>query len=112
VLFSLGHKLQEDEKAVDLTAMILGFENFDVTAKHAKPDRFSIGGYLTLPEREFAANYLRKIRRTRDTGSARSNSGSEKRPGSRNYIARHWRGELSLPVSNQAPTGRGVGTDG
>jgi hypothetical protein len=26
VLFSIGHRLQDDEKAVDLTAMILGYQ--------------------------------------------------------------------------------------
>src|SRR6266481_6134080 len=86
VLFSIGHKLQEEEKAVDLTAMILGFENFEVTAQLTEPDRISVGGYLTLPERKFAAAYLTEIRRARERGSAsfdHSKSRSE-----RQYTAR------------------------
>jgi hypothetical protein len=33
VLFSIGHPLQHNEKAVDLTAMILGYQNFVVNAE-------------------------------------------------------------------------------
>src|SRR5665213_3230531 len=34
VLFSIGHKLQHEEKAVDLTAMILGYQNFIASAEN------------------------------------------------------------------------------
>jgi len=50
--------------------MILGFERFDVTAQLAETDTISVGGYLTLPERKFAADYPTNIRRLRETGRA------------------------------------------
>jgi hypothetical protein len=77
VLFSIGHKLQEEEKAVDLTSMILGFGDFFVKAKRSTSEMtWRTGysktstktewlGYLTIPEREFARNYLKKIMRGR-----------------------------------------------
>jgi hypothetical protein len=79
VLFSMGHKLQEEEKAVDLTSMILGFGDFLVGAKQSTSETTSrIGysvtstktdwlGYLTIPERDFARKYLKKIRRERQS---------------------------------------------
>src|SRR5258708_5249303 len=65
VLFSIGHNLQENEKAVDLTAMILGFENFTVTVEQPTIKKVALLGYLTIPERDFALSYLRKVRRVR-----------------------------------------------
>lgn len=38
VLFSLGHQLQHDEKAVDLTAMILGYQSFIADAEITKTE--------------------------------------------------------------------------
>jgi hypothetical protein len=74
VLCSMDHELQEVEKAVDLTSMILGFEVFFVNAKRSTSEttwqagysKTSIKtewlGYLTIPEREFARSYLKKVR--------------------------------------------------
>jgi hypothetical protein len=79
VLFSIGHKLQKEEKAVDLTSMILGFDEFLVRAKHSTSETtWRIGysitstktewlGYLTIPERDFARKYLKKIKRERQS---------------------------------------------
>jgi hypothetical protein len=62
LLFSIGHKLQEEEKAADLTSMILGFDEFLVRARHSTSETtWRIGysitstktewlGYLTIPE--------------------------------------------------------------
>jgi hypothetical protein len=58
--------------------MILGFERFDVTAQLAETDTISVGGYLTLPERKFAADYPTNIRRLRETG--RASLGQTERP--------------------------------
>ena len=83
VLFSIGHALQHEEKAVDLTAMILGYQRFIVDAENtvAEPNLWSmlltvlllpLGvlffrgpsykthrlGYLTTTEAGFAAHYL------------------------------------------------------
>lgn len=86
VLFSIGHSLQHEEKAVDLTAMILGYQRFIVDAENTiaeksiwsvlmtlallpfgiffwrgaayKTDRL---GYLTSAEAAFARRYLARI---------------------------------------------------
>jgi hypothetical protein len=87
VLFATGHKLQNEEKAVDLTAMILGYENFIADAEVVRREGtvlsillmllllpFGIGfwrgtskktwrlGYLTRVEADFARECLRKAR--------------------------------------------------
>ena len=38
VLFSIGHRLQHQEKAVDLTAMILGYQSFIADAELTKTE--------------------------------------------------------------------------
>jgi hypothetical protein len=72
VLFSLNHPLQEDEKAVDLTAMILGYDKFIATAHRTTKEAAGFMatrqktewiGYLTISERRFASAYLRYLRR-------------------------------------------------
>lgn len=77
VLTSLDHPLQDDEKAVDLTAMILGYDLFMVGARESRievsrrrrTERVEWLGYLTIAERDFARSYLRKIRRETEAGS-------------------------------------------
>jgi len=84
VLFSIGHPFQHDEKAVDLTAMILGYREFisntDRTEIHGGAAAIGLSlillplgflfipgrtksslGYLTKAEKRHAYNYLRKI---------------------------------------------------
>ena len=61
VLFATGHALQHEEKAVDLTAMILGFQNFVVEAEKIEANRKEWFGYLTTGERQFARQYLRQV---------------------------------------------------
>jgi hypothetical protein len=72
VLCSINHKLQEDEKAVDLTAMILGYDKFMMKADYTTTEWVGFNttrqktewlGYLTIPERQFAGTYIRKLRR-------------------------------------------------
>jgi hypothetical protein len=88
VLFSIGHKLQHDEKAVDLTAMILGYRRYISDAEVTKTKgallstllmllllplgiMFWAGtkkekwrlGYLTSTEALAACQYLAKIER-------------------------------------------------
>lgn len=74
VLSSLNHPLQENEKAVDLTAMILGYKKFIMTAYRTTTEwvdinrtmnRTELLGYLTIAERRFAAAYIEKLRRKR-----------------------------------------------
>ena len=84
VLFLIGHRLQEEEKAVDLTSMILGFDKFLVNAKRSTSDttwRAGLSrtttktewlGYLTIPERDFARSYLKKVRRNSNDAKARA----------------------------------------
>jgi len=59
VLFSIGHPLQHDEKAVDLTAMILGYREFVVAAEYKFQNMKHSIGYLTSEERNFADHYIR-----------------------------------------------------
>ena len=59
VLFSIGHPLQHDEKAVDLTAMILGYREFVVAAEYKFQNMKHSIGYLTSEERNFADRYIR-----------------------------------------------------
>jgi hypothetical protein len=72
VLCSINHKLQEDEKAVDLTAMILGYDKFMSKATSTMTEWVGFNttryrtewlGYLTIPERQFAEAYIGKLRR-------------------------------------------------
>jgi hypothetical protein len=72
VLSSINHKLQKDEKAVDLTAMILGYDKFMMKAKYTTTEWVDFNttqqklqwlGYLTIPERQFAGTYIRKLRK-------------------------------------------------
>jgi hypothetical protein len=74
VLCSLNHPLQENEKAVDLTAMILGYKKFMMTAHRTTTEWVDINrtrnrtewlGYLTIAERRFAAAYIEKLQRKR-----------------------------------------------
>jgi hypothetical protein len=58
VLFSIGHPLQHEEKAVDLTAMILGYREFVVAAEYRFQNMKHSIGYLTSEERSFAYGYL------------------------------------------------------
>lgn len=73
VLRSTWHVLRDQEEAVDLTAMLLGFRDFYVTGcrtvRMAKPSRFeyfvgierrdiSTVGYLTPEEVSYAAEYM------------------------------------------------------
>jgi hypothetical protein len=58
VLFSIGHPLQLEEKAVDLTAMLLGFQKFITSADRIQRDRRQRLGYLTSFEAEFAYKQL------------------------------------------------------
>jgi hypothetical protein len=58
VLFSIGHRLQHDEKAVDLTAMILGYQ-YDICDAETEEWRL---GYLTSAEALAASQYIAKIR--------------------------------------------------
>ena len=83
VLASAGHRLQDDEKAVDLTAMVLGYEAFvadaEVTKHHGLLSSALLAllmlplgvlfwkggstetqrvGYLTTAEAQFAQQYL------------------------------------------------------
>ncbi|MBR0838687.1 hypothetical protein JQ607_00590 [Bradyrhizobium liaoningense] len=79
VLFSLAHPLQEEEKAVDLTAMILGFDRYFVRAKvstsrttrrkwlsYTETETRWLG-YLSIEEREFARQYLKQTMKVRYT---------------------------------------------
>jgi hypothetical protein len=61
VLFSIGHPLQHVEKAVDLTAMILGFQEFVSSAEIISSERKESLGYLTREERRFACHYINLI---------------------------------------------------
>ena len=84
VLFSIDHPLQHEEKAVDLTAMILGYREFiantDRTEIHGGVGAIALSlillplgfvfvpghttsslGYLTKREKRRAYNYLKKI---------------------------------------------------
>ena len=60
VLSSIKHSLEKEEKAVDLTAMILGFEDFVAEShyaksnEYAKSSEFASLGYLSIPEMKFA----------------------------------------------------------
>jgi len=90
VLFSLGHELQHNEKAVDLTAMILGYQSFIADAEITKTEGtlssvlmaillLPLGvlywggtkrktqrlGYLTKAEAKFAIGRLASLRRTK-----------------------------------------------
>jgi hypothetical protein len=71
VLCSINHKLQKDEKAVDLTAMILGYDKFMRKATYITTEWVGINttqqktqwlGYMTIPERQFAGAYIQKLR--------------------------------------------------
>jgi len=89
VLFSLGHELQHHEKAVDLTAMILGYQSFIADAEITKTEGTLLSvlmailllplgvffwggttrktqriGYLTNTEAKFALGRLAKLRST------------------------------------------------
>ena len=65
VLSSVGHRLQHDEKAVELTAMILGYQ-YDICdaefteTKGALSEKWRLG-YLTSAEARAACKYLAKI---------------------------------------------------
>jgi len=87
VLFSIGHGLQHEEKAVDLTAMILGYQQFIVGAEQTttkggglwsvlltivllpfgilfrpgSSTETSRLGYLTREEAQFAWRYLTHV---------------------------------------------------
>jgi hypothetical protein len=86
VLFSIGHPLQHEEKAVDLTAMILGYQFFVAYAEITKTEGRWISvllmllllplgvvfwrgtqtkterlGYLTPTEAKFAQQHLAKL---------------------------------------------------
>ena len=72
VLCSINHKLQKDEKAVDLTAMILGYDKFMMMANDTTTEWVGCNttqqktewlGYLTIPERQFAGTYIQKLRK-------------------------------------------------
>jgi len=71
VLSSVNHKLHKNEKAVDLTAMILGYDKFMMKANYttslwtgdASQQKREWLGYLTIPERQFAGAYIRKLRK-------------------------------------------------
>jgi hypothetical protein len=90
VLFSIGHALQHEEKAVDLTAMILGYQRFIIDAENTVTENnvwsvlltivmLPLGvlfwrgpsrkthrlGYLTRTEAEFARRYLAQFADTR-----------------------------------------------
>jgi hypothetical protein len=66
VLFSIGHRLQNDEKAVDLTAMILGYQ-YDICdaefteTKGEFSEKWRLG-YLTSTEALAASRHIAKIR--------------------------------------------------
>ena len=65
VLFSIGHRLQNDEKAVDLTAMILGYQ-YDICDAEFTETKGELSekwrlGYLTSTEARAARRYLGKI---------------------------------------------------
>src|SRR5215510_8250337 len=60
VLFSIGHPLQHDEKAVDLTAMILGYREFVVAAEYKFQNMKHSIGYLTSEERNLSDHYIRR----------------------------------------------------
>lgn len=87
VLFSIGHPLQHNEKAVDLTAMILGYREFiantDRTEIHGGAAAMGLSllalpfgvvfvpgrthsslGYLTKREKKLASACLRRIERS------------------------------------------------
>jgi hypothetical protein len=66
VLFSIGHRLQNDEKAVDLTAMILGYQ-YDICDAEFTETKGSTQkewrlGYLTSTEALAASRHIAKIR--------------------------------------------------
>jgi hypothetical protein len=64
VLYCIGHPLQHDEKAVDLTAMILGFGDFIVNTEiiFGRGDRHWLG-YLTNAECNYAYKYIGELER-------------------------------------------------
>jgi hypothetical protein len=87
VLFSIGHRLQRQEKAVDLTAMILGYQSFIADAEVTKTEGRILSvllmilllpfgvlfwrgtsrktwrlGYLTRGETTFAPQYLARAK--------------------------------------------------
>ncbi len=55
VLNAVNHPLREHEEAVDLTAMMLGFRDFYLTANAGRRERY---GYLSAGEVSFAAHYM------------------------------------------------------
>ena len=66
VLFSIGHRLQNDEKAVDLTAMILGYQ-YDICDAEFTETKGELSekwrlGYLTSTEALAASRHIAKIR--------------------------------------------------
>ena len=66
VLFSIGHRLQDDEKAVDLTAMILGYQ-YDICDAEFTETNGELSekwrlGYLTSAEALAASRHIAKIR--------------------------------------------------
>ena len=95
VLFSIGHPLQNEEKAVDLTAMILGYEQFILVSEQQTTKRkgsywgtatgllFGVVylpgsetrterlGYLSADEARAASRYLARARRRRTTRGTR-----------------------------------------
>jgi hypothetical protein len=60
VLFSINHPLQHDEKAVDLTAMILGFREFIARTEIRADQKKHTLGYLTAAESSYAYQYIAK----------------------------------------------------
>ena len=66
VLFSIRHRLQDDEKAVDLTAMILGYQ-YDICDAEFTETKGELSekwrlGYLTSTEALAASRHIAKIR--------------------------------------------------
>jgi hypothetical protein len=59
VLYGTGHTLRDQEEAVDLTAMLLGFRDFYVTGcRISSRYQVSVVGYLTPEEVGYAAEYM------------------------------------------------------
>jgi hypothetical protein len=88
VLYAIGHPLKDDEKAVELTAMILGFQNFIGAAENVTKEGAGLAslatlfllplgflfvpgsrtrkerlGYLTSDEAYFARGYLHELQK-------------------------------------------------
>jgi hypothetical protein len=64
VLFGIGHPLEEDEVAVDLTAMLLGYRDFYVAGCHREIRAKSVGQYLARFFRQWLEGVERRAFQT------------------------------------------------